>query len=431
MTLKTPALLSLALSMAAALTATTAHATSVLIENATLHTVSGGSYAGSLLITDGKIADLKPTAQAGSIAVPVDATRVDAGGAQLYPGLISANSLIGLTEIEAIRASNDFAETGDVNANARAQIAVNADSEQIPVTRNGGVLTVHVVPANPSGLIVGRSAVIALDGWNWEDMTVQADAGLHIVWPATLLPPWLPPAMRADAERTATQRVETLKQSFEQARRYAQAVKANPATQPDLRLAALVPVVEGRERAHVHAEDYASIRAAIDFFREQKLKFTLIGGQDAWRLAADLQADDVQLILSTPHNLPLRRHEGYDVVYRNAARLHEAGLKFAIAGEGSAFGASLEKNLGYVAGAAVGYGLPAEVALRSITLTPAELLGVGDRLGSLEVGKDATVFLASGSPLEITSTVQRIWIRGKEVPVESRHTRFRDRYDAR
>lgn len=403
--------------------------TDVIIENAVLHPVSRESFRGSLWVHDGKIAAL--WADGGATPPAATAARkIDAQGQSVYPGLISAASLLGLVEIESIRASRDFAETGDNNANARAAIAINADSELIPVARAGGVLTVHTVPMNPQGLIVGQSAVVNLSGWNYEQMLVVADAALHIVWPSTMLPPWLPDAMRAEAEKAAAQRLVTLGTSIADARRYAQR-KATDDQPVDLRLRALAEAIGGKRPIHVHAEDYASIRAALDFFGREKLPFVLVGGQDAWRLAAELKAQNVAVILGTPHALPFRRHEGFDVSYRSAARLHEAGVRFALTGEVSSMGAALEKNLGPTAGAAVGYGLPEADALRAITLSAAEVLGIADRLGSLDVGKDATLILTDGSPLELTTTVKQAFIRGVDVSLDNRHESLYQRYRAR
>ena len=399
-----------------------------LIEHADVYPVSRAVLPDTAVLIDaGKIKAIGADAveQAG------DATRVDATGLRLYPGLISANSSIGLIEIAAVRATVDTAEVGLVNPNAHAQIAVHADSELLPVARAGGVLTALSVPRGE--LIAGQSALINLSGWNYEEMTVKPAVAMHIYWPSMRMPDWLPKSAIEQAVKAAVENLRLLEASFDEATAYrAQADLPQAKRGPqDLRLEALQPVLKGELPLFIHANELAQIRGALAFAAKYKLKITLVGALDAWRVADELKTANVQVILGSPFNLPLRRSESYDVLYSAAAKLNAAGVKIAIAADGGGMDASLEKNIAYLAAQAAAFGLPPEQALRSITLSAAEILGVSDRLGSIDIGKDANLILVRGDVLEITSPIKRIFIAGVDTPMTSRHTELCERYQGR
>jgi imidazolonepropionase-like amidohydrolase len=410
---------------AALLLSAVARSEPILITGATVHTLGpNGTVRADLLVAEGRIVAIG----ADSAQSPA-ARRVAYDGKHLYPGYVLANSVLGLTEIEAARATQDSAEIGPVNPNARTWVAVNPDSELIPVARANGIVAVHVVPqASDQGLLTGSSAVLRLAGWTWEQMLVEAPVGVHLSWPTSRLPPWLPRTMLEEARKTVEQRKQALTKAFQDLRRYQAGKQGGTLEAADLRWEALLPVLEGRQRLFIHADDLGSIREALEFARGEGVRWVLVGGRDAWRIAAELKQDGVPVILGAPYELPARRSEPYDVVYRNAERLRSAGLEFAIAGEGSAFAAALERNLPYQAAVAVAHGLPPEEGLKAITLYPARILGVADRLGSLEVGKEASFLVTDGDPLEITTTVEMVGTRGREVGTESRHTRLYRRY---
>ena len=396
-----------------------------LIEHADVYPVSRAVLVDTaVLIEAGKIKAIgaQALAQAGS------ATRIDATGLRLYPGLISANSSLGLIEIEAVRATVDTAEVGAVNPNARAQIAVHADSDLLPVARAGGVLTALSVPRG--NLIAGQSALINLSGWNYEEMTVKPAVAMHIYWPSTRLPDWLPKPAIEQALKAAAENLRVLDASFAEAIAY-RAKQALPQATQDLRLEALQPVLSGDLPLFIHANELTQIRGALTFAAKYKLEVTLVGALDAWRVADELKAANVQVILGSPFNLPMRRSESYDVLYSAAAKLDAAGVKIAIAGDGGGMDASLEKNIAYLAAQAAAFGLAPAQALRAITLSAAEILGVSDRLGSIDVGKDANLILVRGDILEITSPIQRIFIAGIDTPMSSRHSKLCERYQGR
>ncbi len=408
--------------------ATTAPA-ATLFTGAKIHPVSSAPIDNGQLLIDGERivavgADL--SAQAAG------AERVDLSGRWVVPAFIAANTVMGLTEIETVRGSVDVAETGAINPNARAQVAVNPDSDLLPVARANGVLYAHVVPqAGQGGVISGQSALIRMHGWTWEEMTVAAPVGVHLMWPSTRLPPFLPAPMREEAIKGAARSRELIEQAFDDAAAYAKAAAAGTTGGTDARWEAMRPVLAGETPLFIHAIDLQQIREALDFTQRRGLKFTLVGGQDAWRVADVLKARAVPVILHTPFELPLRRHESVDAAYANAGKLATAGIPLAIASDASGFAATLERNLPYAAAAAVAYGLPWDQGLRAITLTPAEMLGVADRLGSLEAGKTASFLVSDGDPLDVRSEIVAAWLDGKPVDLSSKHTRLRDKYEGK
>lgn len=398
----------------------------ILLSGADLVTVSHGVIPrGELLIVDGRIAAIGPRVDA-----PADAVRIDLAGKRVYPGYIAADSVLGLTEIESVRATNDMAETGAINPNARALAAINPDSELLPVARANGVLSAHVVPQpGEAGVLSGQSALVSLDGWSWEDMAVRAPVGVHLYWPALDVPDWAPVEYAARARESVERKQKALAAAFADVRIYRVSRDAGTLRAPDLRWEALAPVLQGTQPLFIHADRIVQLREALAFVeRERIARPVLVGGSDAWRIADVLAARRIPVILGSAHRLPQRRWEGYDVAYSSAARLARAGVTFAIANAATPMAAANERNLPYQAASYAAYGLGREAALRAITLTAAEILGVADRLGSLDVGKDATLFVADGDALDIRTRVERAWVGGHEVSLETRQTRLHDRY---
>lgn len=403
-----------------------AHA-ATLVTAAQIHPVSGPVIEnGQMLFDAGRIVAIGSDLSAQAAG----AERIDYPGHWIVPAFVTANTVMGLVEIETVRGSVDVEETGAINPNARAEVAINPDSELLPVARANGVLYAHVVPqAGQGGGIAGSSALIRLDGWTYEDMTVEAPVGIHLFWPSTRLPPWLPAAMREDALKGAERSREAIAKAFDEAAAWRTARDAGTLSGRDGRLEALARVLDGKTRLFIHALEARQIREALDFTAARGLAFTLVGGLDAWRYAEPLKARGVGVILHSPYELPLRRHEGHDVHFSNPAKLHAAGILFAIASDGTSFSATLERNLPYSAAQAVAHGLPWEEGLKAITLAPAQLLGVAERIGSLEPGKAASFIVTDGDPLEVRSRVVAAWLDGRLLDLSSKHTRLRDRYE--
>jgi len=394
-----------------------------------IHPASGPAIEGGVLLMDGGKIVAVGKADDKDMAIPKDARQIDVAGKHVYPGLIESHSALGLIEIDAVRATKDTSETGRINPNARAQLAFNPDSELIPVARAGGVLA--AVSAPGGGLMTGQPALMYLDGWTWEDMTVRAPLGIYVRWPrmSPITAWWMDEdddQQRGDRDKALTE----LREALDAARAYQKSRSAGNGQPADVRWEALLSVLEGKQPLIVAADDIKQIEAAVAFADREKLKLIIHGGYDAPHCAELLKKHDVPVLVGGVHRLPRRRHEPYDEPFTVAARLQKAGVRFAIAGS-SRFGASNVRNLPDHAATAAAYGLPADESLRAITLYPAQILGVADRLGSLEKGKDATVLVADGDILEVATRVEQAWICGREVDLSSRHTRLWEKYRER
>ena len=368
------------------------------------------------------------TAVGADAAVPAGAEVIDATGKHIYPGFISANSVLGLIEIGAARATVDIEETGAINPNARAASSINPDSELLPVARSNGILTVHAVPEG--GLVSGQSAIIRMDGWTPEEMTVRSPAAMHLRWPHLTINR-NPRAQKSvkDQQKDIDKAQKQIRDAFQTARAYWQARKSGaPGFKSDLRWEALMPVFDGSLPLFVHAATAAQIEAALAWAKEMQLKIVLVGGNDAWRMAPQLKESDTPVIITLSTALPLRRDDGYDSQFSNAAKLHEAGVRFCIAMNGRNSEAPHERNLPYEASMAAAFGLPKEEALKAITLYPAQLLGVADQLGSLETGKAATLIVTNGDPLDFPTHIEAAYIDGRKIDLTNRQTRLRDKY---
>jgi imidazolonepropionase-like amidohydrolase len=390
----------------------------VAITNATIHPVSGPAIENGTLVFDGG----KLTAIGADAAIPEGAETIDAAGKHVYPALFDAMTDLGLVEINSIRATVDARETGTLNPNVRAIVAVNPDSELIPVTRSNGVLLALTAPHG--SLVPGKSAVIQLDGWTWEEMAVKSEAALHIEWPR-------PAGPRDDDEEEPTdyeKAVEALRQALEDARAYAAARAADPNFPHDARWESLQDVLNQKLPVVVHADDFRQITAAVAFCQHEKLQLIVAGGYDALKCRDLLKKHDVPVIVGGTYRLPRRRADAYDAAYALPAELHKAGIRFCIASQGR-FGASNVRNLPYHATSAVGFGLAEDEAIKAITLYPAQILGVADRVGSLEVGKDATLFLADGNILDTPTHVEAAWVQGRKVDLTDRHKTLYRKYE--
>lgn len=394
----------------------------VVLINATLYPVSRSPIEnGRLRFEGGRI-----VAIGGAEVDTAGAEVIDLGGRKVYPGMIAANSTLGLVEVGAVRSTVDHTEAPAIAPEVRAETAVNPDSEIIPVTRANGVLSVLSRPEpGEQSVLLGRSALIALDGWTWESMTLAAPVAMHLAWPGRVEPEGLPAPMLEDWRSAQARKRQQLASAIREARAYAATAKVEP---PDLRWEAMRPVLAGTLPLFIHADDAGSIEEALAFARDERLRIVIVGGLEAWRVAAQLKQDDVPVIIGGTQVLPLRRHDPVDAVFANPARLQAAGVRFAIAGPGDGFSSSNERNLPYQAASAVAHGLPHDEGLKAVTLYPAQILGVADQLGSLEVGKQATLFVSDGDPLEVTTQVVRAFIGGREIDLGNRHRQLFEKY---
>ncbi len=399
----------------------------VALVGGTVHTVSGAELAGATVVFDnGKI-----SAIGQDVTLPASAEVIDVTGKHIYPGFFDALSNVGLTEIDAVRATNDVTETGRINPNARAEVAVNPESELIPVARANGITTALTAPEG--GVISGTGAIINLDGWTWEEMIFKAPAALIVSWPSmTTQRAWWVIESEEEQKKNRERNLKELAQAFKDARAYWTAKNAaakNGKSIPfDMRWEAMVPVFEGKLPVLVMANNLQQIQAAAAWAEEEKIKIIIGGGYDSWRAAELLRAKNIPVLVGGTLRTPSRRYEDYDLPYSLPAKLHQAGITFAIYGGGWA---SNERNLPYHAAMAAAYGLPKDAALKAITLFPAQIFGVANRIGSLEVGKDATLIVATGDPLEITTNVEMEFIQGKKIDLTSRHTQLYEKYQVK
>ena len=380
----------------------------IALVNAIIHPVTQPVVEGTLLFRDGRI-----VAIGKKVRMPEGTLVIDLHGRHVYPGMVEAHSQLGLTEISAVRATKDYRETGSLNPNVQANVAVNPDSEAIPVTRANGILTSLSAPSG--GRISGFASVMNLDGWTFEDMTVRPRAALIVNWPS-------PPSSGESPG------LKILRRVFNEARTYRKARNAPKSAQRhDIRYEAMFDVLDRKVPVMALAHDAREIQAAVSFAIEQQVRLIIFGGHDAESCASLLKQHDIPVVIDSVHRPPRRRHEAYDIAYTLPNRLHKAGIQYCISGSetNSTWNA---RNLPFHAAMAVAHGLPMDEALRAVTIGPAEILGVADRVGSLEVGKDATLIVTDGNPLEITSHVRRAWIGGRAVQLTSRHTRLYDKY---
>lgn len=417
----------------------TGRAGTFAITNARIVTVSGAVIEnGTVVIQDGKIA-----AVGAAVNIPSGAEKIDGKGLSVYPGMIDAGTNLGLAEIPlGANATVDVAETGTMNANAKAILGINPHSSHVNVTRVNGITTVQTTPSG--GLIAGQSAVIDLNGSTQGEMAVMPAEGLVINFPRIATFGGFNPGAGPQAldfnealKRRDTQ-IDELKKLFKNAENYARAKDAyakdktlsNPPT--DLRLEALVPYVRSERPIFFTAERERDIRAVAKFVAETKVKGVILGGQEAWRASDDLKKNDIAVIYTNIYNLPVRDDDEYDYLFEAPSKMQKAGVRFAIAtGDG---GAEV-RDLPYHAGIAGAFGLSKEDALKSVTLYPAQILGVDDRLGSIDVGKIANIVVTDGDLLEPRTNVKYLFIGGRLLPLTSRHTElfdsFKDRKESR
>src|SRR5688572_3951288 len=409
------------------------------IVGAKVVTVSGPAIDnGTVIIQNGRITAVGTTA-----TVPTDAERIDGKGLTVFPGMIDSATGLGLAEIgQGANATLDIAEIGNNNAHAKAITGVNPHSSHVNVTRVNGITTVMAGPTG--GLIAGQSAVVNLNGSTQGEMAVEGTAALVINFPRVAtggggfggggFGGGGQPVDFAEAIRRRDTQIDELKKIFTSALNYGRAMDAytkdktlpQPAT--NLALEALVPYVRGEKPIVFSSERERDIRAIAKFVGEMKIKGILVGGQEAWKAADVLKQNNIPVIYTNIYSLPVREDDPYDYLFEGPSKLQQAGVKFAIAtGDQGAE----NRDLPYHAGLAGSFGLSHDEALKAITLYPAQILGVSDRLGSIEVGKMANVVVADGDILDPRTNVKHVFINGRLIPLTSRHTDLFDSFKDR
>lgn len=416
-----------------------------LLRNATVHPISGPDLlAASILIREGKIIEVGPR-----ISVPKGAAVLDLKGLHVYPGLIDSATELGLNEISSLRETDDTGELGSYNPQLHAAVAVNPASEHIPVTRVNGITSAIVLPeADPgrrqfAGLlggsqepkyILGQGCLMNLDGWTWEEMAVRRSALMLFALPA------MPPGTSrfasmlglnqttvtfAERKRRQEQQSRQLSEFLEQARSYQKAKASGAAAlRTDLKFEAMLPVLEQKLPVLIYAVREKEIREAVQFAEKQKLKLVLAAVREPGSMASELAAKRIPVIVGPTLALPLDEDDSYDSASTLPGELVKAGVKIAF----GSFGNQFARNLPYQAANAVAFGLPYAEAMKALTINPAEIWGVGDQLGSIEAGKRANLIITTGDPLETKTQIKHLFINGKSVSLETKHTRLYEKY---
>jgi imidazolonepropionase-like amidohydrolase len=384
----------------------------VALTGGTIHTMAGDAIdGGTILFQKGVI-----TAIGEDVPFPEDVVRVDTTGKHIYPGLIHAFSNLGLYEISTVDVATDTNELGDFNPNVRAEVAFHPDSRHIGVARSAGVLVAVAAPGG--GRISGYASAMMLDGWTWEQMSLSGRVGLVINWPPTGNEPSYHRSIKRLREVFAEAR------AWQRARQAADRGEASP-PQSDPRSRALQPVLDRDLPVIVNADELRQLQDAIRWAEQEQVRLVLRGGRDAAYVLDHLVEKQIPLLLTSVLDSPSRPWRPVDDVYSLPGRLSQAGVTFAITGEP---GAAYLNRLPHEAAAAVAYGLPEKEALKAVTINTARILGIDARVGSLEVGKDATLMITTGSPLEFSTEIEQAYVQGRKIDMQNAHRQFFDKY---
>jgi imidazolonepropionase-like amidohydrolase len=408
----------------------------LVLKGAMVHTAVGPAIPnGVVVIADGKILAVGGP----ETTVPAGAEVVDVAGKHVAPAFFAPASLVGLVEIQAVRATNDVAEVGEINPEARPDAAMNLDSETLPVTRSGGVLFAALAPRGST--FPGAASVVTLNGWTREDACVKCPAAVLLEWPNMSIDRRAEarPAARVQ-ERRRDEALELIRKTFRDAAAYRTAKAAEgkagvPGHDDVASLSALRGVLDGSIPLVIRAERKTQIEAALRFLdeelKEEKVRPVILGGTDAPKVAAVLAARKIPVILDTVLELPLREDDAYDAPYARAGELAKAGVIVAIGNGQTTMAAATTRDLPNHAAMAAAFGLGRLDALRAITLNPAKIYGVDARIGSLEKGKDASLAVFTGDPLLTESNVVALYDKGVRLDLSDRHKRLWERYQSR
>lgn len=345
-----------------------------------------------------------------------DATMINASGKHLYPGFIAPITNLGLVEYSSVKATLDYTEIGELNPNIRALIAYNTDSKVPATIRSNGVLMAQVTPEG--GMLSGSSSVVQLDAWNWEDAAIKKDDAQHLNWPVT--PVFRSGSARAALSQTALKeqsqkQIDILDQFFSEAKAYAETEKPEVT---NTRLAAMKPLFDGTQKLFISADAEKDIVAAIKFAKKYGITPVLVGGDDAHLLIQFLKENNITVVVKEPHSLPNSADDDVNLPYKNAGLLANAGINVVM----SMHSYWQLRNLPFMAGTVSAWGLDKEKALQLITLNTAKALGIEKSAGSLEIGKDATLFISAGDALDMkTNKVEQAFIQGRDINLDNLH----------
>ncbi len=400
-----------------------AQKTAILIMGATAHLGNGTVITNSIIAFDaGKL-----TLVVDGTSARIDRTKYgkiyDAKGKHVYPGFIAPNSRIGLVEIDAVRSTVDFADVGSMNPNLRAIVAYNTDSDVSPTIRANGVLLAQIAPGG--GTLSGTSSVVQLDAWNWEDAAYRLDDGLHLNWP-TPRPPGNRDAVNPAEPRPVDPYVKSmqdLRRFFDEASAYVQQEKPETV---NLKFEAMRGLFTQKQTLYIHVSTAKTMQESVLFGEQYGMRIVLVGASESWLITDFLVQHNVPVLLEKSQRLPDRDDENIDQPYRTAVVLQEKGVLFAFMEEGG----WKQRNLPFQAGQAVGSGLPYEAAVSALTLNAAKILQIDQRTGSLEPGKDATLFISEGDALDMrTCIITAAFIQGREIVLDDKQKQLYHRFE--
>lgn len=395
----------------------------VTIVGATAHLGNGQVIENSLIIFEhGKLTQVL---DATSTKMAYRGQVINAEGKHVYPGFIAPNSTLGLVEIASVRATDDEDEIGEMLPHVRSLIAYNAESKIVESMRPNGVLIGQITPRG--GTISGTSSVVQFDAWNWEDAAVKKDDGLHINWPNGFTRGrwWLGEDPGLKQNEDYSKEVLNLSQFFNDAKAYL----AGDQQTVHLPFRSMGPVFTGEKRVYIHVDGEKEILDAIQFKKDQGIPhLVLVGANDAYRVADKLKNNNIAVLAKRPHTTPSRDDDHYDLSYKNALLLHNAGVLVGLESSGQ-METMNTRNIPFYAGTVAASGLDKEEALKMITSNTARILGIEDFAGTLEKGKDATLFISEGDALDMRGNVLlKAWIQGRELSLDTHQTELYERY---
>lgn len=399
----------------------------VFITHATIHVGNGQVIEnGTIKISNGKIEQV-----GAGLTAPADAKVFDVKGRQVYPGMILPITDVGLKEIgNGVRGSNDFQEIGEYNPSVRSIVAYNTDSKIINTLKANGILLACIVPAG--GVISGSSSVVQFDAWNWEDAAYKMENGIHLNLPSFIVRfgrrgggfPGLPgTAALPDPVKEALDKIDDIKDFFSQAKAYLQEAVHK---ETNLKYEAVKGLFDKKQKLFIHADQVKQMLVAIDFVKEFGFDVVLVGASESWQIADLLKQNNIAVILNQEHSLPATEDDDVDQPYKTPAVLQKAGVLFALNDDHEE---SRYRNLAFNAGTAAAYGLTKEQALQAITLNAATILGVADKTGSIEAGKDANIIVSEGDLLDMKSSIiTQAFIQGRLVSLDNKQQQLYERY---
>lgn len=396
----------------------------IALTNATIHVGNGQVIEnGTVIFSNGKITEVGAGIAAGSARV------IDCKGKQIYPGLILPSSQLGLVEVPTVRATDDATEIGEMNPSIRSLVAYSTDSKVTNTLRPNGILLANIVPAG--GIISGSSSVVQLDAWNWEDAAYKADVGIHFRMPSLLTRRGgrggfgnFGGQQNVDPVKRGLEQIENVKVFFREAKAYLAEPKHE---RTNLKFEAVRGLYEKKQKLFIHCNIVKEMLLAVDFVKEFGFDVVLVGAVDSWQIADILKQNNISVILSQLHNLPTMIDDDIDQPFKTPAMLQKAGVLFALNDDDEN---SRSRNLPFNAGTAAAYGLTKEQALSAITLNTANILGIADKTGSIEKGKDANIVVSEGDILDMRSNiVTQAFIQGRSIDLNNKQKQLAEKYE--